>query len=340
MNEWFYARGGQQNGPVTFEKLQELSLTGGLDGKDLVWTSTMKDWLPASQVDGLFRPLAAPAGASAADPSNPYAAPPTAWNEVAQATSGEALSEIVHGSEPVNVGACLKRAFALAQRHAVVIILVVLVYIGISFGLSIITQIITAAMSVMLTPAETTSSSTGGGVPILVTLVTLVLGLLNNVVSVFLSLGVTQITLNLVSGKEANVGLLFSGLPKLLRAIGASILYTLMVMVGLILLVVPGIFLAIRFAYFMHAIVDRDKGVIDSLSYSWSLTTNNWGNIFLLGLLSFGLAIAGLLALCVGVLVAIPIIMLMSSVAYRWMQYGHRAALDHNGTTVPMLAKI
>jgi len=55
MTEWYYARGGQQNGPVTFEQLLELAGNGGLDPvKDQVWTAAMKDWTPAGQVPGLF----------------------------------------------------------------------------------------------------------------------------------------------------------------------------------------------------------------------------------------------------------------------------------------------
>ena len=55
MTEWYYARGGQQNGPVTFEQLLELAGNGGLDAvKDQVWTAAMKDWTPAGQVAGLF----------------------------------------------------------------------------------------------------------------------------------------------------------------------------------------------------------------------------------------------------------------------------------------------
>ena len=55
MSDWFYACGGQQCGPISFEQLQDLARSGGLDpAKDLVWTGTMKDWTPAGQVAGLF----------------------------------------------------------------------------------------------------------------------------------------------------------------------------------------------------------------------------------------------------------------------------------------------
>ena len=55
MIEWYYARGGQQNGPVSFEQLVEVARSGGLNPTaDLVWSQDMKDWTPAGQVPGIF----------------------------------------------------------------------------------------------------------------------------------------------------------------------------------------------------------------------------------------------------------------------------------------------
>ena len=41
--EWYYARGGRQNGPVTEDQLRDLARTGGLRGDDLVWNASMSD---------------------------------------------------------------------------------------------------------------------------------------------------------------------------------------------------------------------------------------------------------------------------------------------------------
>lgn len=86
--------------------------------------------------------------------------------------------------------------------------------------------------------------------------------------------------------------------------------------------------------------VDRNLGVVDSFKYSATITINNRMNLFLLGLLGFLIVIAGCFALCVGMFFAIPVMWLSWTVAYRWMQYGHRAALDHPGTATPMLAAL
>ena len=337
MNEWFYARGGQQNGPVTFDQLKELAHGGGLDAKDLVWTSSMKDWQPADEVDGLFEKSAV-AGQPPADPSNPYAAPQSAWNEPAPRTSG-ALEEIAPGSDPIDVGACVKRGFELTKRNFGTILLVGLTYIGVSIAASLVFGMIDSALGFGSTQTQWqtgdatsvgTFQQTGGPFT----------AILGNVLSILLSLGMVRIGLNLVSGKQVSVGQLFGEGRKLLPAIGASILFGVMLVIGFLLLIIPGVYLLLRYGQFMNAIVDKDLGVMDSLRYSSSITTNNRLNLFLLALLSFAIVIAGLLALVVGLIFAYPVVWLSWMVAFRWMQYGSRAVEDHPGTTTPLLSGV
>jgi len=71
--QWYYAKGGQQVGPVGFEEVQRLTADGQLSGSDLVWTESMANWQPASKVPDLMpraiaaaAPVPAPAPASAA----------------------------------------------------------------------------------------------------------------------------------------------------------------------------------------------------------------------------------------------------------------------------------
>ena len=86
--------------------------------------------------------------------------------------------------------------------------------------------------------------------------------------------------------------------------------------------------------------MDRDLGIMESFAYSSSITTNNRLNLFVLGLLAIVIALAGCLALVIGLGFAYPVIWLSWVVAYRWMQYGHRAAMDHPGTRTPMLTGV
>ena len=348
MSDWFYAKGGQQQGPVTFDQLTQLARSGALDPeKDLVWTSSMKDWQPAGTVEGLFgQPAAVAQETATEDPSNPYAAPNSTWE--APTTSGAiGLEEIAPGSDPIVVGACIKRGFEMTKRHFGTILLVGITFIAVSIAASFLFSAIDSALGFHDTQVEWPSESVTQDNPIggefnfsqsTHQSSGPVEGILSQILSIFLSLGLARIGLNLVSGREVSVAMLFGEGRKLLPAIGASILFGAMVVVGLILLIVPGIYLALRFGHFMNAMVDKNLGVLDSLKYSSSITTNNRLNLFVLAVLSFFIVLAGALALLVGLIFAYPVVWLGWMVAFRWMQYGRRVVEDHPGTTTPLLS--
>lgn len=60
---WFYARGGQKNGPVGWEMLQQMAAAGGIKPGDLVWSEGMAQWSAAASIASLF---GAPPSASGA----------------------------------------------------------------------------------------------------------------------------------------------------------------------------------------------------------------------------------------------------------------------------------
>jgi hypothetical protein len=74
---WFYlksgAPGGQQTGPVTWEQLCGLTVSGAVGPQDLVWNAQLPDWLPPTAVPGLFP---APTAAAAPPPAAAQAAAP------------------------------------------------------------------------------------------------------------------------------------------------------------------------------------------------------------------------------------------------------------------------
>ena len=58
-------------------------------------------------------------------------------------------------------------------------------------------------------------------------------------------------------------------------AIGANIVVSIAVLIGFILLIVPGIFLAISFVFVVFAIGVEDEGAIDALRRSWKLASGD-----------------------------------------------------------------
>ena len=107
MTEWYYSQNGQQQGPVSFEQLHAIARSGRLHPvKDLVWTSTMKDWTPAGRVPELSQPLQDSMLTESQAPPPPldsYAPSEGVWSASEPLLPGEALEEISPGSEPIDI---------------------------------------------------------------------------------------------------------------------------------------------------------------------------------------------------------------------------------------------
>lgn len=97
----------------------------------------------------------------------------------------------------------------------------------------------------------------------------------------------------------------------LLKLLCVSILYYVAIGAGLILLIIPGIYLAIKFIFAFLTLVDTDCGIIEAFKRSYTITTGNFVRI--LGLI----IIAGLLF---NLLITAPVALLMMIHAYRQVQ--------------------
>lgn len=75
--QWFHARGGAQQGPVSGDELKRLAESGVLGPHDLVWREGMAQWQPAQAATGFFAVAALPPPQFPYGPPSP-AAPPYA----------------------------------------------------------------------------------------------------------------------------------------------------------------------------------------------------------------------------------------------------------------------
>jgi uncharacterized membrane protein len=132
-----------------------------------------------------------------------------------------------------------------------------------------------------------------------------------------IAMGWVRMSLKITDGKEASIADFFERLDLLLPYAIASLLFSIMVALGLVLFVVPGIILAIVFAFYGPALVDEELGSIDALKRSAAITRGNRGRLFLFGLAVLLLNVVGLLFLVVGVLVTSGISLLAFAYVYR-----------------------
>jgi hypothetical protein len=76
------------------------------------------------------------------------------------------------------------------------------------------------------------------------------------------------------------------------------------------------VYVSSRLAMYYYLVIDRDAGVIGSLRQSWLLCKNRVGMIVMVVCLQMAIALAGILALCVGLIWAVPLASLVMPVTY------------------------
>ena len=87
-------------------------------------------------------------------------------------------------------------------------------------------------------------------------------------------------------------------MSKLLSILAASIITGILILVGLLALIIPGIILAIMFSLVVQTIIVEDTGALESLSRSRRLVSNRWLKTF--GLLLVLYIILGIVSLIAG----------------------------------------
>ena len=82
-------------------------------------------------------------------------------------------------------------------------------------------------------------------------------------------------------GRKVGIGeALSSAVPHIVPLILINILLTIGVVFGMVLLIIPGIFLAVKWAASLPTRVEESTGVFESFKRSWALTKGAWWPIF------------------------------------------------------------
>jgi len=177
-------------------------------------------------------------------------------------------------------------------------------------GVTVITAVISGVVSSLLDSVE------GGP------LVNFANMLVNIAVSTFIGLGITSVYLK---AHESVESVSFSNLwyPDLFwNYLAASLVMSIIIGIGFILLVVPGIILATMLLFTTYLVVDRKLGPIEAMKESRRITEGKKWQLLAFLLAIIGINILGFIALLVGLLVSIPVSTLAIVHVYRKLEHG------------------
>lgn len=145
----------------------------------------------------------------------------------------------------------------------------------------------------------------------------------STLIGVFFQLGMVRIFLNLARGDEADIGMLVGGGRHYLAGFLASIIVGVAVMLGFILLIIPGIILSLGLQFTFYALVDRDLGAMDAVTESWRITDGHKVSIFVINFVIGILAIVfSCITLGIGYFAVVPVLSLTQAVMYHSLTQG------------------
>lgn len=129
--------------------------------------------------------------------------------------------------------------------------------------------------------------------------------------------GAAFVFLKAARNEQFEVSDMFLSFQNYMNVVLAALLKGAIVGIGMIFLVIPGIIFACKLAFVKYLVMDRNMEPVEAVKESWRMTKGYSGDIFVIGLLAFPLAIAGLLCFGIGI---IPVIIWVRS-AFAAMYY-------------------
>jgi hypothetical protein len=132
--------------------------------------------------------------------------------------------------------------------------------------------------------------------------------------------GLHVMALKSVDGRIPLVGDVFGSLTLGPAYLIALAIYCAVVSLGFALLIVPGIYLAIRYCLFAQIITDRSAGALAALRDAAALARGNWLPLGALFLIAFLLNVLGAAAFGFGLIISFPVSLLAIAGFYRSLQ--------------------
>lgn len=135
-------------------------------------------------------------------------------------------------------------------------------------------------------------------------------------VQLVLQAAIVKGSLDITKGAPITLGSLVEGI-NWAQVVVASLIIAVAMSIGFVLLILPGLAVLFLTSFTTYFIVDKNMGAIDAIKASVSFVIANAGNLILFFLATIAAYIVGALLCGVGLLVAVPVVVIATAFAYR-----------------------
>lgn len=130
-------------------------------------------------------------------------------------------------------------------------------------------------------------------------------------------MGLYKSALLITSGVKPGFNQFYQNWRQFLSWVISNFLFALMFIFGLILFIIPGLYVLAKYGLFPYFLLDKDLGPLEALNRTGDATVNSRWKLFLLFMACLGLNILGIIVFGIGTLISVPVTLLALAFAYR-----------------------
>ncbi len=156
----------------------------------------------------------------------------------------------------------------------------------------------------------------GGGLFGVATILSVLFSALSFVVNLVIQSGIIKASLALTRGRKVDVGTAFTGISWG-QVVVAALIIGALTFVGLLLCVLPGLLVIFFTSYTLYFVIDRNQDAVSAIKSSVAMVKDHVGVLVLFFLASLAAYVVGACLCGVGLLAAIPIVVLAQAYMFR-----------------------
>lgn len=224
------------------------------------------------------------------------------------------------GAGGYSVGNAFSYGWSKFTQHLGQILLAIVVLVAVLIAIQLVGYFIGRAVAC---EPEVTFTGDGikaddcGGIFIAQNIVSWLFSLIGWVVSMIIGAGIVRGALDITEGRELEASTLLKP-NKLGEVVIASLITGVLTFVGFILCVIPGFLVMFFTSYTLYFLMDRrEMGAMDAIKASFEFTKANAGNVILWFLVSVAAWFVGALLCGIGLIVAVPVVLIGTAYTYK-----------------------
>lgn len=129
--------------------------------------------------------------------------------------------------------------------------------------------------------------------------------------------GITMLGIKRSVGAATNAFMVFDYYSKIIPIFLLYVVMIILIMIGFVLLIIPGIYLAVAYSLAIPLMVEKNMGIWEALETSRKTVSKCWFRMFGLYIAIMVVLILAILPLGIGLIWALPLVNLVMGVVYR-----------------------